>query len=120
MPQTGILPKPSGARKQLPVLQLIAQHGVGDVVGGEGEAADLDEQRVAGQIGGGGKRCFDEFAARKIVARHGEVDGRFHLRDPGIFPAGIFAGADVGFATARLFKTLFAASARDVCAWRAR
>ena len=46
-------------RKQLPVFQLIAEHGVGDVVGGEGEARDLDQQRVIGQRGGVGQLRFD-------------------------------------------------------------
>jgi hypothetical protein len=37
-----------GRRKQLPVFQTIAEHGVGDVVGGEGEARDLHQQRSSG------------------------------------------------------------------------
>jgi hypothetical protein len=38
-------------RKQAPVFQLIAENGVGDVVGRERKAIDLDQQRLIGQCG---------------------------------------------------------------------
>ena len=41
-----------GRRKQLPVIQLIAENGVSDVVGCQCEAIDFDQQRVIGQGGG--------------------------------------------------------------------
>ena len=39
--------EPLRRRKQLPVFQFIAEHRIGDVVGGEREAIDPDQQRVA-------------------------------------------------------------------------
>ena len=45
-PHTGMLPKLPGDGNNLPVLQEIAGHRVGDVIGREGEALDLDQQRV--------------------------------------------------------------------------
>src|SRR6185295_12714729 len=33
-----------GRRKQLPILQMIAEHGVSNVVGGEGETGDFYQQ----------------------------------------------------------------------------
>ena len=90
----------------MPVFHLIAGHRIGDIVGGEGEAVDLDQQGFLGQVGDSRQRCFDEFALLQVVARNDEVGG-FHFRVPGVFTAAIFAFADVGFATAALFKTVF-------------
>ena len=62
-------------RKQLPVLQLIAEHGVGDVVGGKGEAGDLHQQRFIGQRSGVRQLRVDDFALLQIVAGDDEVGG---------------------------------------------
>ena len=73
-----------GRRKQLPVFQLIAEYGVGDVVGGEGEARDLHQQRVIRQRGRVGQLRFDHLALLQIVAGDDEVGG-LHCFDPGCF-----------------------------------
>jgi hypothetical protein len=106
-----MLPKPSGAGKQLPVFQFVAKHGVSDVVGGEGEAIDLDQQRIVGQLSGVGDRGLDEFAVMKVIARddevggvHGSISGASGWRK---IPAAIFACSNECFATAALFKTSF-------------
>ncbi len=96
-----------GRRKQLPVFQLVAENGVGDVVGGESEAVDLDQQRLIGQGGGVRQFTLDEFALLQILACNDEVGG-FHVFDPGFFPAAIFAFGDDRFATGGLLKTAFA------------
>jgi len=61
--------------KQRPVFQMIPEHGVGDVVSGEGKARDLHQQRFVGQRIGVGQPRFDRLAALQIVARHDEVGG---------------------------------------------
>jgi len=96
-----------GRRKQLPVFQLVAEHRIGDIVGGEREAIDLDQQGVVRQLAGVGQFPLDESALLQIVACNGEIGG-FHFFDPGIFAAAIFAFADDRFATGSLFKTVFA------------
>jgi hypothetical protein len=63
-------------RKQLPIFQLITEHRVGDVVGGERKKVDLDEQSFARKRGDW-QSGFDQFALLQIVARDDEVKG-FH------------------------------------------
>jgi hypothetical protein len=58
-------------RKQVPVFQLIAEHRVGDVVGGEREAVDFHQQRAVRQ--GFGQLRFDEAALREVVAGNDEL-----------------------------------------------
>jgi hypothetical protein len=41
--------KAVGSRKQLPVFHGIAEHGVSDVVGGEGEAIDFHQEAIVRQ-----------------------------------------------------------------------
>jgi hypothetical protein len=97
-------------RKQLPVLQLIAQHGIGDVVGRQREACNLDQQRLVRQRGGIGQLCLDHLACLQIIAGDDEVGG-FHGGDPGLLRVLIFAAVDNPFATATKFETLFASGA---------
>ena len=91
-----------GRRKQLPVFQLVAEHGVGDVVGGEREAIDLDQQRVVGQCGGIGQLASRSIlhCCRSLRATMKSVDFIFSI--PAFFAAVIFAFADVCFATSNL------------------
>jgi hypothetical protein len=62
------LPKVRGAGKQLPVFELLADRGVGDVVGGECEAVDFYQQRLVGQRRRVGQLRFDDLALLQIVA----------------------------------------------------
>jgi hypothetical protein len=78
-PQTGMMPKPCW--EQLPIFQLVAEHGVGDVVGGESEAIDLHQQRVGGQAIGIGPLRLDRLVLLQVVAGNDEVDG-LHMSDP--------------------------------------
>jgi hypothetical protein len=97
-------------RKQVPVFELVAGQRVGDVVGGEGEAFDLHQHRLLGQVPAFRQDRLDEFALLEVVARNDELGGihfrKSVFRNP-VFIAAIFAFADVGFATAALFKTAF-------------
>ena len=99
-----------GRRKQLPVFQLIAENRIGDVVGGEGEAIDPQQQRFGRQRIGIGQMQLDGPALLQIVARDDEVGGG-HGFGPGFCPAASFAFVDDGFATPTLFETLFACGA---------
>jgi hypothetical protein len=68
--------------KELPVFQLVAEHRIGDVVGGEGEAVDLHQQGVGRQCIRIGKPGRDHLALLEIISRNDEV-GRCHGCDPG-------------------------------------
>ena len=68
-------------RKQLPILQAIAEHGIGDVVGSEGEARDLHQQRLVGQRSRIGQLRLDHLALLQIVAGDDELGG-LHGFDP--------------------------------------
>ncbi|WP_445490694.1 hypothetical protein [Rhodopseudomonas sp. RCAM05734] len=67
------MPKPAGAGNRLPVFQRIAERGVGDVVGGDGEAIDLQQDAVFRQSVRIGQVRLDHFAVLKIVARNDEL-----------------------------------------------
>ncbi|MGY4254725.1 hypothetical protein ACVI1L_001793 [Bradyrhizobium sp. USDA 4516] len=79
-----------GRREQMPVFQLLADHGVGDVVGGEGEAGHLHQQRIGRQRRGIGQLRLDHLALLQVVADDDEV-GRVHGDDPSFRCAGIVA-----------------------------
>src|SRR5439155_2076881 len=86
---------------------MIAEYGIGDVVGGEGEARNLHQQRVIGQCGRVGQLRFDHLALLQIVAGDDEIGG-WHCFDPCTSSrATIFAPTDDRFATAMMFKMLF-------------
>ena len=74
-------------RKQRPVFQLIAHHGIGDVVGGKGKARDFHQQRFAGQSGSIWQLRRDAPALLRVVACHDEVGGG-HGFDPGLMMCG--------------------------------
>ena len=102
-----------GRRKQLPVFQLVAEHGIGDVVGGERKAIDPDQQRAVGQLGRIGQPRLDQLALLQIVACDDEIGGVHFLRSR-LFAAVIIAFADVCFATGNLFKTAFVFSGAPI------
>jgi hypothetical protein len=85
---------------------MIAEHGIGNVVGGEREACDLHQQRLVRQRGRFGQWGFDYLALLQIVAGDDEIGG-LHCFDPCFSHAAIFAPSDECFATAMMFKTLF-------------
>ena len=100
--------------KQTPVFELIAQHRIGDVVGGEGEAVDFQQQAIDGQIVGGRKRYINEAALLEVVAGDDELSGCHvlafgGLRARDVLTAGTLALIDVAFTTRTLFETTFGA-----------
>ena len=60
---------------------MLAEHGVSNVVGGEGKAGDLHQQGVIGQRGRIRQLRVDDFALLQIVAGDDEVGG-VHVLDP--------------------------------------
>src|SRR5437899_9701190 len=85
---------------------MIAEYGIGDVVGGEGEARDLHQQRLVRQRSRVGQSRLDYLALLQIVAGDDKIGG-WHWFDPCASHAAIFAPSDDRFATAKMFKTLF-------------
>jgi hypothetical protein len=76
--------KTFGRRKQLPIFQLVAERGVGDVVGGESEAIDLHQQRVGGQRVRIGQQRLDQLALLKIISGDDEI-GCLHVSIQALF-----------------------------------
>jgi len=68
-----MLPEIVGRRKQLPVFQLVAEHGVGDVVGVKAKRSILISSAPSGNLGSIGQPRFDGLALLQIVARDDEV-----------------------------------------------
>ena len=89
---------------------VVAKHGIGDVVGREGEAVDFDQQRFIGKRICIRQLRFDEFAVPQIMAGNDEVGG-IHGSTLGCSEARIFAFTYERFATRTLFETAFAFSA---------
>ena len=75
-PHTGMRPQPCSAREEVPVVHGLAEHRVGDVVGGQPERVDA-QHRLAGPRlearGASAKRqlCRSSLAMRKSMGRSG-------------------------------------------------